>query len=60
MQYTFIIRRAEAADAPVVHAILRTAFEEYAATTGQTQLEALRETVADVERQIVTKPVYVA
>ena len=60
MQYTFIIRRAEESDAPVVHAILQTAFAEYASVTGQTQLEALRETVEDVTHQIVTKPVYVA
>ena len=57
MQYTFIIRRAEESDAPVVHAILQTAFAEYASVTGQTQLEALRETVVDVTHQIVTKPV---
>lgn len=60
MQYSFIIRRAEESDAPVVHDILQTAFHEYASVTGQTQLEALRETVEDVRHQIVTKPVYVA
>lgn len=60
MQYSFIIRRAEESDAPAVHAILQTAFMEYAGATGQTQLEALRETIADVRDQIVSKPVYVA
>ena len=60
MQYSFIIRRAEESDAPVVYDILQTAFQEYASVTGQTKLEALRETVEDVRHQIVTKPVYVA
>ena len=60
MQYSFINRRAEESDAPVVHDILRTSFEEYALATGQTQLEALRETIADVKAQIAGKPVYVA
>ncbi len=60
MQYSFIIRRAEPADAPAVHAILQHAFRDYAEVTGQKSLEALTETEADVWRQIQEKPVYVA
>lgn len=60
MLYSFIIRRAEAADALEVHAILQTAFREYSAVTGQTRLEALNESPEDVCVQIETKPVYVA
>ena len=41
MQYSFIIRRAEHADAQAVHAILQTAFRDYAEVTGQRRLEAL-------------------
>lgn len=60
MQYSFIIRRAELSDADAVHKILQTAFRDYAEVTGQSRLEALNETQADVARQIEEKPVYVA
>ena len=60
MLYSFIIRRAESADAQEVHAILQTAFREYSAATGQTRLEALNEDPKDILMQIETKPVYVA
>lgn len=60
MLYSFIIRRAESADAQEVHTILQTAFREYSAVTGQTQLEALSEDPKDILMQIETKPVYVA
>ena len=60
MLYSFIIRRAESADAQEVHTILQTAFREYSAVTGQTRLEALSEDPRDILMQIETKPVYVA
>ena len=60
MLYTFIIRRAEDTDAPAVHSILQSAFAEYALVTGQSGLEALKESIEDVRTQIVAKPVYVA
>lgn len=60
MLYSFIIRRAESADAQEVHTILQTAFREYSAVTGQTRLEALNEDSTDIRTQIETKPVYVA
>lgn len=60
MQYTFIVRRAEESDARTVHSILKTSFLEYSEVTGETGLEALKETLEDVRVQIITKPVYVA
>jgi ribosomal protein S18 acetylase RimI-like enzyme len=60
MLYSFIVRRAEPADAQEVHSILQAAFREYSSVTGQTSLEALNESQEDVCVQITAKPVYVA
>lgn len=60
MLYSFIIRRAKPDDAPAVFSILRKAFIEYANITGQSNLEALKETVEDIKKEIDTKAVYIA
>lgn len=60
MLYSFIIRQAEESDAESVYRILQQAFREYAQITGQTQLEALRETVDDVRKEIAEKVVFIA
>lgn len=60
MLYTFIIRRANADDAPAVFSILKRAFTEYSHITGQSDLEALKETVEDIKNEIETKAVYIA
>ncbi len=60
MDYSFIIRRAEAPDAPDVYLILQKAFHEYAKTAGLTELEALKESQSDIEREIRNKVVYIA
>jgi ribosomal protein S18 acetylase RimI-like enzyme len=60
MDYSFIIRRAEASDAPAVYEILQKAFREYAKAANLTQIEALKETATDIEREIRNKVVYIA
>lgn len=60
MLYSFIIRRAEEADASSVFAILQSGFQEYAGITGQQKLEALSETVEDIRKEIASKAVYIA
>ncbi len=60
MDYSFIIRRAEPADAPDVYEILQKAFHEYAAAAGIKELEALKETISDIDREIREKVVYIA
>lgn len=60
MFYSFIIRRATSQDAPAVFSILQSAFIEYGRITGQSRLEALFETVDDVQMEIETKTVYIA
>lgn len=60
MLYSFIIRQAEESDAASVFSILQEAFQEYARITGQTHLEALRETVDDIRKEIAEKAVYIA
>lgn len=60
MDYSFIIRRAELKDAPDVYAILQKAFREYCDAAGLTEVEALKETISDIEREIQEKVVYIA
>lgn len=60
MDYSFIIRRANTQDAPDVYAILQNAFREYAEAIGITELEALKETISDIEHEINNNVVYVA
>ncbi|NLC62837.1 MAG: GNAT family N-acetyltransferase [Thermoanaerobacterales bacterium] len=60
MDYSFIIRRAKPLDAPNVYDILQKAFREYADASGIKKLEALTETVEDIERAIKEKVVFIA
>ncbi|MBP7175580.1 MAG: GNAT family N-acetyltransferase [Thermoclostridium sp.] len=60
MDYSFVIRRAEVSDASEVYAIIQSAFREYALTAGLTEVDALRETVADIKMEIRDKVVYIA
>lgn len=60
MDYSFIIRRANPQDASDVYAILQKAFREYANKVGLTELEALKETISDIETEIREKVVYIA
>ncbi|NLB78110.1 MAG: GNAT family N-acetyltransferase [Clostridiaceae bacterium] len=60
MFYSFIVRRGTEEDAPAVFSILQRAFNEYCNITGQTNLEALSETVEDIKKEIQTKAVYIA
>jgi N-acetylglutamate synthase-like GNAT family acetyltransferase len=60
MFYSFIIRRATVEDAPAVFSILQRAFIEYSKITGQSNLEALSETIEDIKKEIETKAVYIA
>lgn len=55
MDYSFIIRRAVPEDAPAVYQILQKAFKEYAQAAGVKELEALNESISDVEHEIKTK-----
>ncbi|NLM75416.1 MAG: GNAT family N-acetyltransferase [Clostridiaceae bacterium] len=60
MYYSFIIRQANSDDAPDIHSILQTSFEEYRQITGIEKLDALKETVDDIRKQIEMKTVYIA
>jgi len=54
------IRRATVKDAPYIFSIIQKAFKEYSKITGQTNLEALAETVEDIEEAIKTRTVFIA
>jgi len=60
MLYSFVIRRAVESDAAPVFSILQQAFREYGSAIGQTNLDALKETVDDVRRAIAEKTVLIA
>ena len=61
MDYSFIIRRAVEADASAIKEIVNDAFSRYAAGLGAPrEIEALRDTVADTVRDILTKDVFIA
>jgi ribosomal protein S18 acetylase RimI-like enzyme len=60
LDYSFIIRRAVPEDAPAVYQILQKAFKEYAQAAGVKELEALNESISDVEHEIKNKVVYIA
>lgn len=60
MLYSFVIRHAEETDAEDIHAILQQAFREYAEIIGQSDLDALKETVDDIRREIAEKAVLIA
>lgn len=60
MDTLFVIRHAVVSDAHDIHAVLQDAFKEYAKIAGITELDALKETISDIEREIINKTVYVA
>lgn len=60
MDYSFIIRRACAEDAKDVYDILQKAFKEYAEAACLQNIEALTETVEDIENAIRNKVVFIA
>lgn len=60
MNGVFQIRMATQADAEAIHAITREAFTKYCEMAGIPDIEALRETVDDVRRDIGEKTVIVA
>lgn len=60
MDYSFIIRRARVEDAKDVYDILQKAFREYAEAACLQNIEALKETVKDIENEIMNKIVFIA
>ena len=60
MDYSFIIRRAMLSDALDVYNIIQKAFSEYAEAAGLKNIEALNETIVDIENDIENKVVFIA
>ena len=61
VNYSFIIRKAIKEDAPAIQEIMQESFRQYIENTGLCgSLEALTESVEDIERDIATKEVYIA
>jgi ribosomal protein S18 acetylase RimI-like enzyme len=61
VDYSFIIRRATPADAPAIKDIMQESFRKYMEDTGLTgSMEALEESVDDIEKAIGTREVFVA
>lgn len=61
MNYSFSIRRADSRDAEAIHVIMQEAFKKYMMDTGlEGTMEALRETVEDIRKDIETKEVFIA
>lgn len=61
MNYSFIIRKAVAADAPAIQEIMQEAFRKYMQDTGVTStMEALEETLDDIKEDIASREVYIA
>jgi predicted N-acetyltransferase YhbS len=61
MDYSFIIRKAVKEDAPAIHNIMQSAFEAYKALVGAgSPLEAIEESVKDIEEDIAAKDVFIA
>ncbi len=60
MNGVFQIRMATEADAEAIYSITREAFRKYCEMAGLSDIEALRETVEDVRRDIAEKTVIVA
>ena len=61
MNYSFIIRKAVKEDAPAIQGIMQEAFRKYMADTGLSgSMEALEESITDIERDIEEKEVYIA
>jgi ribosomal protein S18 acetylase RimI-like enzyme len=61
MNYSFIIRKAVVEDAPAIKSIMQESFKKYMEDTGLTgTMEALEESIQDIEKDITTKEVYIA
>lgn len=61
MEYSFVIRRAELADAPAIQDIMRLAFQKYKTDANiPSEVAALSETVAQICEDITNHYVYVA
>ncbi len=61
VDYSFVIRKAVAQDAPAIKEIMQESFKKYMADTGLTgSMEALQESDEDIARDIQTKEVYIA
>ena len=60
MDYSFIIRRAVLSDAPDVFNIIQKAFKEYAKAADLQNIEALKETVEEIENEIKNKVIFIA
>lgn len=60
MDYSFIIRRAVLSDAPDVYSIIQKAFKEYADAANLQNIEALKETVEEIENEIKNKVIFIA
>lgn len=61
VNYSFIIRKAVAEDAPAIKEIMQESFKKYMEDTGLTgSMEALSESLEEIIRDIETKEVYIA
>jgi ribosomal protein S18 acetylase RimI-like enzyme len=61
MNYSFIIRKAVAGDAPAIQSIMLESFKKYMQDTGLTgTMEALQESLGDIQKDIEAKEVYIA
>lgn len=61
MNYSFIIRKALKKDAPSIKAIMQESFKKYMSDTGLSgTMEALEESIEDIEKDISTKEVFIA
>jgi len=55
-----VIRHAVTADAPEIYSLQQTAFREYAEAAGVKEVDALKETISDIEFEIHNNTVFVA
>lgn len=61
MNYSFIIRKAAAGDAPAIQEIMQESFRKYMMDAGLAgTMEALQESLEDITGDIMTKEVYIA
>ncbi|QNU67511.1 GNAT family N-acetyltransferase [Ruminiclostridium herbifermentans] len=61
MNYSFIIRKATIEDAPAILTIMQESFKKYMQDTGLSgTMEALSESIEEIEADILEKEVYIA
>lgn len=61
VNYSFIIRKAVAEDAPAIKEIMEESFRKYMENTGLTgSMDALQESLEDIVRDIITNEVFIA